>query len=244
MHKKNHVMKIILCLLAISLAGILRTFPDTGLDCMPSAYERTVDATSLINTPKGFILPVYNGEPAAILNGDEPFTAFPVTDACYEDYSELDGLGRCGIAEALLGPETLPDEERGQIGSVKPSGWHTVKYNDLIDGNYLYNRCHLIAFSLSGENANPRNLITGTRYLNVTGMLPYEMQVLDYIRKTGGKVFYRASPVFSGNDLVARGVLLEAQAYDKSFAFCVFLHNVQPGIEIDYATGESHELIP
>lgn len=235
----NHTKRVFLCLLIISAIGILRSIPGISIDDHTPVYEQTIDDASLVNAPEGFSLPVYTGEPAVVLNDNLPFTPFPGTDTCYEDYSGLDGLGRCGIAEALLGPDTLPSEERGQIGSVKPSGWHTVKYNDLIDGNYLYNRCHLIAFSLSGENANPENLITGTRYLNVAGMLPYEMQVLDYIRDTDDKVFYRASPIFSGTELVTRGVLLEARAFDQSFSFCVFLHNVQPGIEIDYATGES-----
>lgn len=188
-----------------------------------------------------FEVPAYTSEVVTVVNNNKPYEAVgAIKPVAYESYSELDTLGRCGVAEAVLGPETLPDEERGSIGQVKPSGWHTVKYNDIIDGNYLYNRCHLIAYSLSGENANEKNLITGTRYLNVEGMLPYEMQVLDYIRETGNHVFYRATPVFTDKNLVADGVLLEAASLeDDEICFCVFCHNVQPGIGIDYATGES-----
>ena len=158
----------------------------------------------------------------------------------YESYAALDGLGRCGSAFAVLTKETMPTEPRGSIGMVRPSGWHTVRYDDLIDGKFLYNRCHLIAYMLSGENANPNNLITGTRYLNVEGMLPYEKQVGDFIQNGGGAVLYRATPVFSGDELVARGVELEAESLEKGgIRFHVFLYNVQPGIGIDYATGES-----
>lgn len=152
----------------------------------------------------------YSGDPYAVINNNIPyFTENEITSEAYESYSELDSLGRCGAAMACVGLEIMPDEERGSIGSVKPTGWHTVKYAG-IDGNYLYNRCHLIAYCLSGENANEKNLITGTRYLNIEGMLPFEMQVLDYVRNTGNHVMYRATPVFEGDNLVADGVLLEA----------------------------------
>jgi len=158
----------------------------------------------------------------------------------YESYADLDALGRCGPAFAVLTKATMPTEKRESIGDVRPSGWHTVRYDDLIEDKYLYNRCHLIAYMLSGENANPNNLITGTRYLNVEGMLPYEKQVGDFIQNGGGAVLYRATPVFSGDELVARGVELEAESLEKGgIRFHVFLYNVQPGIVIDYATGES-----
>lgn len=187
-------------------------------------------------------LPDYAGEPYVELEGNCP--DFPDTDKTavpFERYSELDSLDRCGTAYANVGPETMPTGERGAIGMVKPSGWRTVRY-DFIDGKYLYNRCHLIGYQLTGENANVRNLITGTRYLNVTGMLPFENQVADYVKETGNHVLYRATPVFEGEDLVARGVELEAYSVEDGGAgvcFHVFVYNVQPGVVIDYATGES-----
>lgn len=180
--------------------------------------------------------PVWNGQPYAVLNNNIPeFDDVPTT---LEHYDDLDSLGRCGTCYALLGKETMPTEPRGKIGMVKPSGWHTVKY-DNIDGRYLYNRCHLIGYQLSGENANEKNLITGTRYLNVEGMLPFENEVADYIR-TGRHVLYRVTPIFVGNDLVATGVKMEAKSIeDDEIQFNVFCFNVQPGIKINYTTGES-----
>ena len=154
----------------------------------------------------------------------------------------FDLLGRCGPAEACVGQELMPTEERGAIGMVKPSGWHTVRYDGVVDGKYLYNRCHLIGYQLTGENANERNLITGTRYLNVEGMLPFENQVADYVEETGNHVLYRSTPVFKGLELVARGVQIEAWSVEDGGAgvcFNVYCYNVQPGVEIDYATGES-----
>lgn len=162
----------------------------------------------------------------------------------FETYSELDSLGRCGQAYANICPEIQPTEERGAIGSVRPSGWHTVKYNDLIDGNYLYNRCHLIAYCLAGENANEKNLITGTRYLNTEGMLPFEEMVNDYVDKTGNHVLYRVTPIFDGDNLVASGVEMEGWSVEDEGAgicFHVYCYNVQPGIEINYADGTSWE---
>ena len=160
------------------------------------------------------------------------------SEAC-QAYGDLDELGRCTGACALVGPETLPREERGNIGMIKPTGWHTVKY-DGIEGNYLYNRCHLIGFQLTGQDANEKNLITGTRYLNVEGMLPYEDSVLAYVTGTGNHVLYRVTPVFQKDNLLADGVLMEARSVeDPLVQFCAFCYNVQPGITIDYATGES-----
>lgn len=163
----------------------------------------------------------------------------------FESYSELDELGRCGVAAACLGPETMPgdNEERGSIGMVKPSGWHTVTY-DSVDGRYLYNRCHLIGWQLSGENANERNLVTGTRWMNTESMLSVENEVADYIRKTGNHVLYRATPVFNEAELVCRGVLIEALSLEDGgdgISLSVWCSNEQPGIAIDYATGESWE---
>lgn len=162
--------------------------------------------------------------------------------ASYEYYSELDPLGRCGVSEALIGKELMPTEERGEIGMVKPSGWHTVKYPELIEDLYLYNRCHVIGFQLTGENNNTRNLITGTRSFNVDGMLPYENIVANYIRLTGNHVYYRVTPVFDGDNLLCKGVWMEAESMEDGGAgvkFSVFVHNIQPGIWIDYATGDS-----
>lgn len=191
-------------------------------------------------------LPEYSGSPVVELNGNEPEFSEEEkkrTDA-FENYSELDALGRCGEAYANICPELMPQEERGSIGQVKPSGWHTVKYNDLIDGNYLYNRCHLIGYQLAGENANEKNLITGTRYLNVEGMLPFEDLVDDYVDATGNHVLYRVTPVFEGDNLVASGVEMEAWSVEdegEGICFHVYCYNVQPGIGIDYAEGESWE---
>ena len=188
-------------------------------------------------------VPEYDGEAWAVVNDNQPyFTAEDLTTQAFELYSPLDDLGRCGIAYANVCQELMPTEERGEIGMIKPTGWHTVRYDDLVDGKYLYNRCHLIGYQLAGENANERNLITGTRAMNVDGMLPFENQVDDYVDETGNHVLYRVTPVFEGDNLVASGVLLEACSVEDEGAglsFCVYCYNVQPGITIDYATGES-----
>lgn len=178
------------------------------------------------------------------LCGNQPdYTKEEYTLKPFESYSELDDLGRCGVAYANICQELMPEEERGEIGMVKPSGWHTVKY-DCVDGKYLYNRCHLIGYQLAGENANEKNLITGTRYMNVEGMLPFENEVADYVESTNHHVLYRVTPVFSGDNLIADGVEMEAYSVEdqgQGICFHVFVYNVQPGIRIDYATGESLE---
>lgn len=188
-------------------------------------------------------IPAYSGAPYVEINGNVPFfTSEDITIESFEYYSNLDLLGRCVYAFANIGRDIMPTEERGAIGMVKPSGWHTVKYPDIIEDLYLYNRCHLIGYQLSGENANEKNLITGTRYMNVEGMLPFENQVADYVEDTGNHVLYRVTPRFTDYNLVADGVLMEAYSVEDSgegIQFCVFVYNVQPGIEIDYATGES-----
>ncbi len=189
-------------------------------------------------------IPVYAGQPYTVIKDNVPdFTEEEksCTDA-FEYYGDLDTLGRCTVTFANVCPQTQPTEKRGTIGQVRPSGWHTVKYNDLIDGNYLYNRCHLIGYQLTGENANISNLITGTRYLNVEGMLPFEDMVDDYVDETGNHVLYRVTPIFKGDELVARGVRMEAWSVEDAgtgICFDVFCYNVQPGIVIDYATGDS-----
>ncbi len=184
-------------------------------------------------------VPAYLGNPSVEINGNAPyFRDSELTATAFKRFPDLDELGRCGVVTACLGPETMPVAARESIGMIKPSGWHLEKYEG-IDGNYLYNRCHLIGYQLCGENANELNLITGTRYMNTEGMEPYESDTAYYIRRTGNHVLYRVTPVFHGDDLVATGVLMEARSVeDDDFAFCVFCYNVQPGIEIDYATGD------
>ncbi len=187
-------------------------------------------------------IPPYTGAPYTEIHNNIPFfTDDEITDQSFETYSPLDELGRCGVAFACVGQDLMPTEDRGSIGQVKPSGWHLVKY-DCIDGKYLYNRCHLIGYQLTAENANERNLITGTRYLNIEGMLPFENQVADYVQQTGNHVLYRATPIFEGENLLASGVLIEGYSVEDSgtgICFCVYAYNVQPGVQIDYATGES-----
>ena len=188
-------------------------------------------------------VPAYSGKAYTSVNGNVPyFTAAELTTTSFETYSDLDTLGRCGVTYACIGQDLMPTKERGSIGMVKPTGWHTVRYDDLVDGKYLYNRCHLIGYQLTGENANTKNLITGTRYLNIEGMLPFENMVADYIQETNNHVLYRVTPIFEGNNLLANGVLMEGYSVEDKGAgvsYCVFAYNVQPGIEIDYATGES-----
>ena len=185
----------------------------------------------------------YSGSAYVAVNGNIPyFTSSELTTTSFELYSALDSLSRCGTAYACIGQDLMPTEERGSIGSVKPSGWHTVRYNGVVDGNYLYNRCHLIGFQLSGENANERNLITGTRYLNIDGMLPFENMVADYVQETNNHVLYRVTPVFEGDNLLAAGVLMEGYSVEDDgdgICFCIFAYNVQPGVTINYATGDS-----
>lgn len=204
-----------------------------------AATKNQKDCFSLKDVPK------YNGKASVKINGNKPyFTEKEKTNLnTFESYHKLDKLGRCGVAYANVSKDTMPTEERGNIGNIKPSGWHTVKYKGVVDGNYLYNRCHLIAFCLTGENANKKNLITGTRYLNVEGMLPYEEKTAEYIEKTGNHVLYRVTPIFEGNNLLASGVLMEGYSVEnqgKGISFCVYCYNIQPGIIIDYATGDSH----
>lgn len=187
-------------------------------------------------------IPEYSGSPYIAINKNVPFFEdSELTTNSFESYSEQDSLGRCGTAVASVGKDIMPTEDRGSIGSVKPTGWHTVKY-DGIDGVYLYNRCHLIGYQLTGENANIQNLITGTRYMNVEGMLPFEKMVADYVKETNNHVMYRVTPVFEENNLLASGVVIEAKSVEddgEGILFNVYCYNVQPGIEIDYATGES-----
>lgn len=208
------------------------------LSCLPPSYAAGFDYS---------VLPAYSGEAFVKVNGGVPFfTEADFSGESFEYYSELDSLGRCGAAFAAIGFELMPTEERGNIGGVKPSGWQSEKY-DVVDGKYLYNRCHLIGYQLTAENANKQNLITGTRYLNVTGMLPFENMTADFIKEEHAQgfdthVLYRVTPVFVENELVARGVLMEALSVEddgEGVCFCVFCYNVQPGIVINYRDGTS-----
>ncbi len=186
--------------------------------------------------------PTYTGNAYTILNQNVPaFDEADLTVTSYETYGQLDALGRCTQAMACIGLDIMPTEDRGSIGQIKPSGWHTVTY-DCVDGRYLYNRCHLIGYQLTGENANAQNLMTGTRYMNTKGMLPFENLVADYVKDTENHVLYRVTPIFENNDLLAGGVQIEAMSVEDRGAgvsFNVYVFNVQPGIEIDYATGDS-----
>lgn len=211
--------------------------------------EGIVSGECISPMEQGFALeqiPPYTGSPYYEVNNNIPY--FKVGDypgEAFEIYSDLDFLGRCGVTIARVCRELMPTGEREPIGAVKPTAWHYTKY-DFVNGKYLYNRCHLIGFQLTGENANERNLITGTRYMNVEGMLPFENQIAEYVHSTGGAVLYRVTPCFRGKDLLAQGVLLEALSLEdeaEGVCFNVFCYNVQPGVEIDYATGDNR-LVP
>ena len=189
-------------------------------------------------------IPEYSGEEFVAINNNVPnFDDKDKTTTSFETYSPLDSLGRCGEAYANIGRDLMPTQKRGDISSVKPSGWINKKYDtSLVDGGYIYNRCHLIGHQLAGEDANKENLITGTRYFNVDGMLPFENMIADYVKETNNHVLYRVTPIYDGDDLVAKGVQMEAYSVEddgEGVMFNVFVYNVQPGIEIDYATGES-----
>lgn len=192
---------------------------------------------------KSVNIPTYEGETYTTINGNVPFfKSSEMTTQSFEYYSELDELSRPGVAYANISKEIMPTEKRGSIGMVKPAGWHTIRYDQLISGKYLYNRCHLIGYQLAGENANKKNLITGTRALNVDGMLPFENLVDDFVEKTNYHVLYRVTPIYRDNNLVADGVLIEAKSVEdngKGLQFNVFVYNVQEGVAINYATGAS-----
>ena len=206
-----------------------------------SAEEKGSDSESYVTVDD---VPAYSGEPYVEVNDNQPeFTEEELTTVSYEDYSELDELGRCQSAEACIGQDLMPTEARESISSVKPTGWENKSY-DTVDGGYVYNRCHLIGFQLTGENANEENLITGTRYMNVEGMLPFEDEVAAYIKETDNHVMYRVTPVFEGDDLVASGVQMQAESVEDDgvgISFNVYVYNVQPYVVIDYKTGENWE---
>lgn len=239
--KYNLVISIITLILIIFIGYYENKY---GID---AGSNQNVQVSESIQTSFSLEdIPEFDGKtPYVIINNNEP--NFPEEDFnsnSFEKYSELDSLGRCGVAYANVSKETMPTEARGEISKVKPTGWHTVKY-DCVEGKYLYNRCHLIGFQLTAENANKQNLITGTRYLNVDGMLPFENQVAEYVKQENGHVLYRVTPIFEGNNLVANGVQMEAESVEdkgKKVKFNVYAYNVQPNIKIDYSTGNS-ELI-
>lgn len=226
---KNNICRLF-AILAVFLAVLL---------CFSGCFHSLQTPAISLET-----IPEFSNVPYVVLDNNIPaFSEKEHSTKSYEFYSELDRLNRCGYAMACIGPDIMPTEERGSIGQVKPTGWQTIKY-DFVDGKYLYNRCHLIVYQLTGENANERNLITGTRYMNVEGMLPFENMVADYIKETGNHVLYRVTPVFEKENLVAKGVVMEALSMeDKGEGICfnVFVYNNQPGVTIDYATGESVE---
>lgn len=206
--------------------------------------DSTVDPEQNVNIPSVGLdcIPEFSDVPYVKINDDIPFfTPDEIVSESYELYYEQDKLGRCTLTIACIGPDLMPTDDRGSIGQVKPSGWQSVKY-DIVDGKYLYNRCHLIGFQLTGENANVNNLITGTRYLNVIGMLPFEDMVADYIKETENHVMYRVTPIYEGDELVARGVLMEGWSVEdngEGICFCIYAYNNQPGVIINYADGTS-----
>lgn len=251
MKQRKVLLFSLLCVLALCLTACAPE-QDSSTNPAPDTEFFTENTGSSVSTsvstaemPSSFDLtqiPEFEQEPYVILNNNIPtFTASDLITESYEFYSPQDSLGRCNAAIACIGRDLMPTEKRDSIGQVKPSGWQTVKY-DLVDGHYLYNRCHLIGYQLTGENANAQNLITGTRYMNVEGMLPFENMVADYIVETGNHVLYRVTPIYNGDDLVASGVQMEAESVEDhgdGILFHVYVYNVQPGITIDYATGGS-----
>ena len=244
MKKKSIIKQIILCalmlLMSLSTIGCVNTENGQAINNTNESSNSLLSSSNESATISD--IPAYSGKAYVEINENKPnFSASDLTTTSFEKYSPLDELGRCGVAFANVGADIMPTSERESISSVKPTGWQTVKY-DSISGKYLYNRCHLIGFQLTAENANELNLITGTRYLNVDGMLPFENMVADYVKETNNHVLYRVTPVFEGNGLVAKGVQIEAMSVEdngEGIEFNVFVYNVQPGITIDYSTGNS-----
>ena len=238
MRKMKTSLLVLLSVIGIVFAGTgLKDFNPLKNISNVKTYAET-ESKSSIDIKS---IPEYSGTPYVVINGGKP--SFSEKDKeRVEEYSELDKYGRCGTAFANVSKELMPTKPRESIREVRPSGWHTVKYEKIIEDRYLYNRCHLIAYKLAGENANEKNLITGTRYFNVEGMLPFEDEVADYVNATGNHVLYRVRPIFKGSDLVARGVQMEAESVEdngKGVSFNVYCYNVQPGIRINYKDGSS-----
>lgn len=228
--------KIIIGVLSVCICLAAMILSDMACQKQGSVVKKSSESSS-------DRIPEYNGYAYIEINNNRPFfEKEEISKEAFETYSDLDAYGRCGTAYANVCQELMPTQERGEIGMIRPSGWHTVKYPEVIEDLYLYNRCHLLGYQLTGENANEKNLITGTRYMNIEGMLPFENEVASYVRETNNHVMYRVTPIFNGSNLLADGVLMEAYSVEDSGAgveFCVFVYNVQPGIEIDYKTGDS-----
>lgn len=238
---------LLLCVLVFTVPGILENEEER-----PASYESEIsfaeeEGSESICIADPESIPDYAGEDYIVLNQGKPnFTEWDLTHISGEHYSDLDEFSRCGTAVAMLSRDMMPTGKRGDIGEVKPSGWKQKKYEGLIDAEppYLYNRSHLIAYALTGQEANEKNLITGTRYLNATTMLPWEEKVMRYLDSTENHVLYRVTPYFKGEELVARGVEMEAYSVEdqgQGICYHIFLYNVQPGIIIDYATGNNWE---
>jgi len=235
--KKKTLFKVIFIFIAV-IAFELYAYYEDDISKFIKTHFNTKEVVSY-NIDE---IPNYSGEPYVILNDNEPeFSESEITIDAFEKYSKLDYLDRCGVAFANVSVDTMSREERGSIGMIKPSGWHTVKY-DIVDGKYLYNRCHLIGYQLTGENANEKNLITCTRYMNTVGMLQFENQIAEYVKETNNHVLYRVTPIFDDDNLLAYGVQMEAFSVEdngEGIKFNVFVYNVQEGINIDYETGNS-----
>lgn len=234
------LLAVVLLLSACSAFAALAPGKTVSAPAASAAARPSLSAAGSPDFPES--LPVYTGEPYVAVHDNNPFfSAADMTDLSYETYSDLDELGRCGSAMACIGGDLMPTEPRGSIREIHPSGWKQAMYS-FVDGEALYNRCHLIGWQLTAEDANAENLITGTRTMNTKGMLPFENMVADYIRETGNHVLYRVTPLFQDDELVARGVLMEAKSVEddgEGILFCVYAFNVEPGVVIDYATGTS-----
>ena len=234
--RKNYINHILICIAIFLILSVVVYYVEPVRTFFENTFHTSFDTSYSIEAP------TYEGKLYTFLNNNIPnFDESDYTTETFEDYSELDSLGRCGVAYANISKETMPTTDRESISSVNPTGWHSVTY-DIVSGKYLYNRCHLIGFQLAGENANEKNLITCTRTMNVEGMLPFEEEVANYVEETNNHVLYRVTPVFEGNNLVSSGVQIEASSVEdkcKSVCFNVFVYNIEEGIEIDYLTGES-----
>lgn len=239
--QRKNLNKLIVVIIVIVVGLIIGIAEGRGNEIIQDIKTSVLGITEEQSYNIGQI-PEYSGKAYVTINNNKPnFKEEDKTTKSFEKYSNLDSLNRCGAAYANVSKETMPTEERGRIGMIKPSGWHTVKYNN-VDGKYLYNRCHLIGYQLTGENANEKNLITCTRYMNTVGMLEFENKVANYVKETNNHVLYRVTPIFEGNNLLASGTQMEAYSVEdqgKGISFNVYVYNIQEGITIDYKTGES-----
>ena len=239
--QRKNLNKLIVAIIVIAVGLIIGIAEGRGNELLQDIKTSVLGITEEQSYNIGQI-PEYSGKAYVTIKNNKPnFKEEDKTTKSFEKYSNLDSLNRCGVAYANVSKETMPTEERGRIGMIKPSGWHTVKYNN-VDGKYLYNRCHLIGYQLTGENANEKNLITCTRYMNTVGMLEFENKVANYVKETNNHVLYRVTPIFEGNNLLASGTQMEAYSVEdqgNGISFNVYVYNIQEGITIDYKTGES-----